>query len=286
MTRKVLIAAIIIVALVLGLRLVIHPIPENWPATFTRWAFSELEVGVLAFQLDFGVAYVPSRIKLSETGNYPERGRPGTLDHDSVQYLQKAWPRIDLSPGCRLDWNGDGQIQGDWVLEGDECLVFFVGGIPEEVNGPNPRCRGFAGPDRPDPTERGGVRHGPYCDFALSRLRDLHGRGFLSYLDNFGRGRPYAYFSPYGVEDGYNRYGGTDCPTLGVWPYAGALTPRPRYLNPRGFQIVSAGPDGRFGPGTDRESHTWPPATARDMPAEGRDDAANFSDVSLGVGEQ
>ena len=37
---------------------------------------------------------------------------------------------------------------------------------------------------------------------------------------------------------------------LGVWPYAGWFDPAPVYQNPNTCQIISAGRDGRFGPGT------------------------------------
>src|SRR5262245_48066988 len=95
------------------------------PETGSRVDIAQLEVAVAAFQKAFGVSHVPSRIKLSETCNYPDRDRPGTLDHDSVHYLWNLWPDIDLAPGRTFDWNGDGKASGDWVLEGDEALVFF-----------------------------------------------------------------------------------------------------------------------------------------------------------------
>jgi hypothetical protein len=277
------VACTLVVALAVLLflwQVVFRTIPEHWPNAQTRSEITELTLALAAFQTLAGVSNVPSRVKLSETCNYPNRDLPGTLDHDSVRYLRKLWPRIDLSPGSPFDWNGDGKVRGDWVLEGDECLVFFLGGIPEGAGGPAPSCGGFAPFDRPDPTEREGKRP-PFYEFRSSRLRDIHGRGFLSYTDAC-EGQPYAYFSAYGVENGYNRYGGTDCPALGVWPYAEALGPAPRYLKPRSFQILSAGPDGLFGPGTDAASHTWSPDRDVDLPPEGWDDLSNFSDVPLG----
>jgi hypothetical protein len=242
---------------------------------------TQLGTAVEIFQKKFGVSYLPSRIKLSETCNYPERDRPGTLDADSVAYLNKLWPRLDLSPGTRIDWNGDGKIEGDWILEGDECLVFFLGGVTVG-DGDQVGQLGFAR-NPANPLDRESPEFdGPFFNFASSRLKDLHGRRFYSYLDYWEQ-TPFAYFSAYGVSNGYNRYGGSDCPSLGVWPYAEELGASPRFSNSDSFQILSAGDDGRFGPGTKDAAHTWTPAAAASVPQEGRDDLSNFHDRPLGV---
>jgi hypothetical protein len=236
---------------------------------------AQLSAAVENFKEHFG-AYPPSRIKLSETCSYPDRDQPGTLDADSVRFLHLIWPAFDLHTGRAIDWNGDDAIKGDWTLEGDECLVFFLGGAQfraGETNG----YMGFS-TDPKDPLKRGGERVGPFLTFDPSRLRDIHGRGFSSYLDVFGR-QPYAYLNA----SGYDRHGETDCPGLGVWPYAEALQPEPRFWKPHSFQIISAGPDGKFGPGTKDPSLVWTPAGAASIPAEGRDDLSNFYGTLLGI---
>src|SRR5262249_60861996 len=119
-------------------------------------------------------------------------------------------------------------------------------------------------------TDVSGAKIAPFFEFKPSQLRDIHGRGFFSYLDFYGQ-QPYAYFSSYNVVNGYNRYGGTDCPTLGVWPYAQEWQPVPRFWNPDSFQIISAGRDGKFGPGATDASRVWSPATGQAMPVEGPD---------------
>src|SRR5207253_9071458 len=77
--------------------------------------------------------------------------------------------------------------------------------------------------------------HHPRPSFPTRRSSDLY-----SSRDTYGS-VPYAYFSSYKTRNGYNRFASTDCPSLGVWPYAEALTPTVRYLNPNTFQIISAG---------------------------------------------
>jgi hypothetical protein len=76
----------------------------------------------------FQIPYVPSRIRSSETGNY-DMEQP--LDREPVNFLKKWRPRMKLDG---IDWNGNGKIDppdqgGDVILEGDQCLVFFLGGI-------------------------------------------------------------------------------------------------------------------------------------------------------------
>src|SRR5262249_22999276 len=94
--------------------------------------------------------------------------------------------------------------------------------------------------------------------------------------DTYGKGQPYAYFSSYGRDDGYNKYGTSDCACLGVEPYWFSFpeSPNRRRYYASGFlcshQVISAGADGIFGPGG-----RWEPKTA--MPAAARDDQANFT---------
>jgi general secretion pathway protein G len=247
------------------------------PELKTRSEFSQLEAAIRYFQTKFGVSHLPSRIKLSETCTYLD------LDADSVRFLKEMWPRLSLEPGNRYDWNGDGKVEGDWTLEGDECLVFFLGGIPNHDRA-RPGPLGFSTDPR-NPTAHSTSRVGPFYEFTSHRLRDVHGRGFFSYTDPWRRGQPYAYFSAYGKDNGYNRDGDTDCPALGVWPYAEAVAPSPRFLRPSSYQILCAGPDGKFGPGTDVAAHVWTSATGSGMPQPGRDDLSNFHSKPLGTPE-
>jgi hypothetical protein len=103
------------------------------------------------------------------------------------------------------------------MLEGEQCLAFFLGGIPSQTssgfvmtgfsrNGNNPG--GLGGADR-EP---------PFFEFKSNRLVQWIPQppyvppntigtapGYPSYLDGYGK-TPYAYFSSYKTANGYNRY--------------------------------------------------------------------------------
>jgi len=278
-----------------------------------RADISSLENALEAFKSRFGV-YPPSRIKLCEA--YSGYAGGTQLDIDSVAFLTRVFPRIDTagiwtSPG--IDWNGNGQLDGPVILEGDQCLVFFLGGIPG--NSVPLQVLGFStNPKNPADTTTTD-RIGPFVDFASNRLVLLSppqgnplGRSPLhySYLDTYGisdgkgkllSGMPFAYFSSNNRTNGYNRYynsasPSSDCPMLGVWPYAEIQAPL-KYWKANSFQIIAAGGDGVFGPGGVPQANglpsTWTPATAGSIYVQGTpggyDDQSNFTGSLLGVGQ-
>jgi general secretion pathway protein G len=335
-------------------------------ATVTRniTEIQQLGTALTNFKTKFGF-YPPSRMLLCE--RYADYANPmwdQTLAADSLQVLTTMFPRLDItswqSPGAFLDWNGNGQPDGAVLLEGDQCLVFFLGGIPAASSatggGANtpPGCLGFSNnPKNPtDPSDLSSTtgRIGPFFTFASNRLviygpqwlqsphmwanpQRATGSSFYSYLDNYGTsdgnggylaGSPYAYFSAYAfktAKNGYHRYTSpappaqagiawySDCSWCtgqtatgsfyATYPLAEALKPSVRYLQPDSYQIISAGGDVNFGPGstpttagaTVTLSPTWTPATGPNQPGyqtsdSGNDDQANFSSSTLGSGAQ
>jgi prepilin-type N-terminal cleavage/methylation domain-containing protein len=123
------------------------------------------------------------------------------------------------------------------VLEGDQCLVFFLGGMPATLNGIL-SCTGFSknqfNPAMPrlSPNED----RFKFYDFDSGRLAPLptsqntsiaitrgatpgpYSPVFPSYLDQEGQ-LPFLYFSSYRSTNGYNRY------FVGVPPTLGPLSP-------------------------------------------------------------
>jgi prepilin-type N-terminal cleavage/methylation domain-containing protein len=240
-------------------------------ATQARAEITQLEIALATCRTDFGLDAVPSRLVLREDGRYDGPG-PNSADYPrTMALLQKMFGRHFrvLSP---YDWNGNGTIDsGEVVLEGQHCLVFLLGGIPTSP-GSSVGCTGF-NTDSRNPATPGGKRAGPYFEFKPGRLRrDPDAGNFLVYLDPW-REQPYAYFSATKAGNDYT----PDCPSLGVAPY---FARGGQFLNPNGCQIISAGPDRRFGPGG-----LWNPATGGGGP-NGADDISNFSRGALGGPQQ
>jgi type II secretory pathway pseudopilin PulG len=300
-----------------------------------RSEIAQLASALETFKSKYGF-YPPSRIKLAEllsNTTYPNANIPGSLDYDSVQTITRMFPKVSTAwangnPAngpAGINWSGRAGYNGPnptavTVLEGDQCLVFFLGGIPDNFSS-SINCTGFS-TNVLDPSfhiKNGGDTLPPFFEFDSSRLVRAAGQGsprsavFYSYLDSY-RQRPYAYFSSGNSHDNYNRYfsqlKSSDCRSLlvnpnnpasgTVWPYAeaispalGALTvPSPRYLNSSSFQIISAGADGLFGTGTiiqsvdgKRGHPAFPPNSAFYASTDpGYDDLSNFRDSIMGTG--
>jgi general secretion pathway protein G len=210
----------------------------------------------------------------------------GTLRQRSLSAIRKFFPRANLNqnpnPALFPDFNGDGvQNPGYIYLEGDECLVFFLGGIPQH-DGSVTTMVGFC----KDPTLpflntlRATTRRDPLFEFRSDRLIEYDGDGIPSYTDSLAAGadaRPYAYFFSYGN----NAYDPNDCnynEDLRLTPFTVAfaiqgalprtpfsLSPNPytsglnipptagqtaSFINPNSFQIISAGADRLYGIGS------------------------------------
>jgi len=255
--------------------------------------------------------FVPSRLHLSKKNLYTN----SQLDVDSIKYLQARFGKHTCfnipnppPPGQFIDWNGDNNPNEEVYLEGQQCLVFHLGGIPVyspvntvpvanvtgaitmvgfSNNPQNPVGNVAPTPFSPAATER---RQGPYFEFQSSRLVSFTSTAFgisgsfpiyydpWTHTGGNSKRRPYAFFASYNTEGGglYNApglgYGSSDCPTLGLLPYQAT---NGTWLNPSSFQIISAGKDGLFGAGG-----VLPRSGTTD--ANGKDDQSNFSAHVLG----
>jgi prepilin-type N-terminal cleavage/methylation domain-containing protein len=240
---------------------------------------SQLTTAIGAFKTKFGF-YPPSQIKLcfltSQYGNQQ-------LDIDSQAVLTQMFPR------CSTTWANNGIMwvpnlnqTGPVTLEGEECLVFFLGGW-EQTSGATHLCVGFStNPTSPMDTSDMNHRIGPFYQFEGSRLAVSPVQGhqanpILVYNDPYGT--PYAYFSSFRTRNGFNRYPTGDCLTLGVSPYQDTQS---TFYNPETIQIISAGANKKFGAGG--PNPVWTPATAAQVNAgNGIDDMTNFYDSLMGV---
>jgi len=132
------------------------------------------EIQTLGTSLNqFKLAYTdfpPSRMYLNESGFYPVASNValagngmsditlGQLAQRSLRYLQKFWPRATFSSAGPVfangstawhDFNGSGVFEangpypgGGFIIQGHECLTFFLGGIPYNT-GSNIGMSGF-----------------------------------------------------------------------------------------------------------------------------------------------
>jgi prepilin-type N-terminal cleavage/methylation domain-containing protein len=198
-------------------------------------------------ELHKAIAAFCSHPGLGSVGFMPSRFDPGGGDQASKIYIMKLFPRIDTP-----------SLGGGGMLEGHQCLVFFLNGPTGTGWSTNPR----------NPLAPGGERIGPFFDFKANRL--VGG----AYRDRFGT--PIAYFSA--TQPAVDRWVpnayGPDCPSLGVSPYQG--------MNMTTWQLISAGRDGRFGTAganwiNNPGPGTYPPGS------DGYDDITNFSNTRLGA---
>jgi hypothetical protein len=276
-------------------------------------------------------------VVLREDGRYGDNTNPtlAAAELATERYLKQVWPRLitaartgNPAPNSRVpfpntnwtDWNGDTTYQqgdpGVYILQGDQCLVFFLGGM-QVPNGSGFSCMGF-GTRKDNPTIISGATDAPYFEFPSDRLRRLgqtqtRSGYFASFLDPYDI--PYLYFcnrgGPGGALNVYNSPlnsaaqqfilpGATlasDCPDFGVSPY---FEPSTRAYAKDGFQIISAGYDQTFGPGGIYDGgQAWVmyplingstvqlmPNQSATPPHGAYDDLTNFHDKILGSGNQ
>lgn len=268
-----------------GVMKILNKIPE----VQTRTDISMMDASLGNMMGDFGLDNPPpSTLILREDMSYPA-GDP------SGNFLRKMFGR-NLGTAGAIDWNGNGKLDGPHILEGEQCLIFYLGGIPSIASG-TPQCLGFS-TNNQNPAAVGGARRGPYFEFKSARLKLLtevnpKASTFFVYLDAWqsstspfvwpstsSQGTPYAYFSSSGNNNtGYTQglLGvGKDCQSIGATPYHDAGG---NFTFSNKYQIISAGQNGVFGIGT------WNPSSGASDPG-GRDDQANFARGLLMAGQQ
>jgi general secretion pathway protein G len=212
--------------------------------------FGTLGSSLASFKAIYG-DYPPSRIMLCENGYWncadatmiPVAGGVGSditygaLAQRSVAVIRKFWPRVPVSTVYPLfnatsptwfDFNGNGVYDPPTtagrgvILDGAECLAFFLGGIPLATGTSGDVTHSASGFARgsfnfpglgllPHPFRNNlananatywGDREKVSYEFRSNRLVDLDGDGFAEYIDTLGSGKPIVYFS--GWSGGYD----------------------------------------------------------------------------------
>jgi prepilin-type N-terminal cleavage/methylation domain-containing protein len=219
--------------------------------------------------------YPPDKIRLYSNLNSYNSADP--LDAASISYLNTMWPDLDRTQ--TFNWGGGASLPaGGVVLEGDQCLVFFLGGLPSGAfQAPNGF---FNNPKNPTAPAGTSTDRAKFFAFESARCVNLHPDNiFPSYLDAHAvdndnvtkKKRPFLYFSAGKRPDGYVNSNAL----FAVAPYFQSAGPPIKFHNSTSYQLISAGPDGEFGPGG-----LWTPGGATHALAQ--DNISNFHDAKLG----
>jgi prepilin-type N-terminal cleavage/methylation domain-containing protein len=276
---------------------------------------SQLQSSLQAFKGKFTV-YPPSTLYLnSNSGSYNPKN---PLHVNSLTFINQLWPNIGQF--TQMDWSGTGNAI-DETLQGDQVMVFCLGGIPWAVppggGGPVLTCNnGFSAngknPCLPPTANVGRVKN--FYDFPASRLymRADPASGktsnyFPSFMDAYssstGRLTPYVYFSSNNRKNGYNPYPNAANPNSQGFPMAIANTTgggfalvipyysspyangAGLYQNPDTFQILGAGYDGNFNTAAVPNAFLWTATNTTNLTVAGQDDIANFTDSKMKVAQ-
>jgi general secretion pathway protein G len=248
------------------------------PEVTNRNDILQLSEALQKFKTKYG-QYPPSRIRLRQKlASY--KPPVDQLDQDSISFIESVmWP--NMSPTATINWAGyNGAVAvtmpaAGVVLEGDQCLVFFVGGPPNTGANASAGLMGFS-TNPLDPVDKTNPNRVKFFDFDVGRLFNRAGSTgslFPSYHDVYGQ-QPFVYFSSNKRSNGYDPAG---FPSLSIAPFAKDAAKTQFYM-PDSFQLVSAGADGKFGPGG-----FWTEANASTIPVAGRDDIVQFRDRAMGI---
>lgn len=256
-----LLVVIAIIGLLIGLILpAVQKIRGKGPIVQCRSDIANLEAGIEAFKSTYAVDYVPSAFVVS--GNYTTG--VSVYKTESAKFFKQVWSRGNLS--------STGFAGADSLADGNQCLVLFLSGTGSLTG-----AGGLGFSPAPSPFTQPTVGAGKiFFDFPASRMDANH-----HFLDPWGT--PYIYFSakngndynytsiypsPYTATGGYNS----------VNPYQETAS---KYVKSHSYQIISAGPDKKFGPG----GLYVPGSGAYAQGQVGGDDLANFAQGQLVSGK-
>jgi prepilin-type N-terminal cleavage/methylation domain-containing protein len=199
----------------------------------TSAEISQMAQALAQFKSQYQV-FPPSRIYLHKGGDFSVAtivastgysiSAATALQQRSVTYLRRVWPRMpvytdpnQIPANTFYDFDGTGKSTffingtaktGGILIQGAECLAFFLGGIPQVTDSATTVGSGLVysvvgfGKNPVNPMQNAVVtsnRSTPLYEFRPGRLVDLDGNGFPEYLDGLGGNspRPFVYFSAY-----------------------------------------------------------------------------------------
>ncbi|MCA9089942.1 MAG: prepilin-type N-terminal cleavage/methylation domain-containing protein [Planctomycetaceae bacterium] len=267
------------------------------------------------FKLQYGVE-PPSFIVLYEDASYwndPTPSEPAAITDDAERIrlrnvskatIRSIWPNYNFTASAYI--NNDTDSSDTFILNGAECLVFFLGGTADPNVATQWLPTGFSA-DSTRPFTPGGNRVGPFAEMLPARFVDTDSDGMPEYVDGLpSQTTPLQYFSSYdgtgyrarGLDDSYGTADDETIPDGLVSEYMQAngaasgadpkATSPNASLKPQSFQIISPGADNEFGLGgvynDDWQNQTAAQKTyfsgTRDLTTE-RDNITNFKGGKL-----
>lgn len=247
-----------------------------------------LDQGIAQFKAKFH-HNPPSFVILSEA----KKSDGGWTDAGSRDTMIKLFgPSFDFE--VERDFDGDGNRTPEnptgnttfktFVLTGDECLVFFLGGMPAKDGSGKFTLTGFS-QSKINPFKRGGTnRLQFYNDWVFNRLSDRDSDGMPEYYDEFndpakGYTTPYLYLSTmrtstYQVWPDLDKDGDTSTtsdPLIASFYYQSSNAQQSAWRK-GSFQIISPGEDHNYGNG----GH-WKQGDSSSLANADLDNQTNFS---------
>lgn len=257
-----LLVVIIIIAILMALVL---PALSNSRQTVREAAVSvdiksNLTTAINAFKAEYGME-PPSSFKIFESpAGWTGMAATDALGNNSRIIIRQLWPNYDFS--SPVEANGNTTAGETLVLNGSECLAFFLGGLYRQDSGKFSPT-GFSS-NPANPFAAGGTRKGPFFgELPTTRFVDKDSDGVPELLDTLpNQQNPYLYFSSYGGR-GYQPYGYDGAAGGNDDEFDSSGTPafvpaddRIIYLtgpgatalphNAKSFQIISPGFDGQY----------------------------------------
>ena len=270
---------------------------QKGPEVSNRNDMSQLAIGLDKFKTMWKISDYP-RNTLKLCSNYSSYNTNVQLDQDSIRFLSKMWPNLTPVTWVGINWanrtGATAPVYGNAanptidILDGDQCLVFFLGGPPMpggvglwggfSTDATNPmantvdkfKCKDF---------EAGRLFIRPSATLTIGGVNYATSTAFLSYMDSYSdptKPSPFVYFSStnyLGRPDGYDRTANS----VGITPIL-ANAAQWKFQKSDTFQLISAGADGIFGPGG---QWTEINAGAYSLPP-GKDDMTNVSNKLMG----
>ena len=221
-------------------------------------------------------AYMQGEVKRYMARRFPRYRPPGGNLNDAINMFyvdpQNEW-RADTSQGKGPQRGPEffyHPKNGNIDIDAAEALVFWLGGFSIRQGGHSSKLAGFsANAANPIEGSKQAKRLNALYDFRQDRLVDRDNDGWYEYVPpgniGAGNGPPYVYFSSKSYARKWNdadiqyvRYPRAGSSDWGIAKPYGTSDQVNGWVNPKKFQIISAGLDGFYGAPNDGLTRLYP----------------------------